>query len=68
MDQNEAGLQTCRRCYSRESIPTYQFVKFDLREHYLCQRCWEDFRRWFNWGQRPSPSVSSPGSLLARER
>lgn len=49
-------LQTCKRCYTREHIPTYQFVKFDLREQYLCQRCWEDFRRWFHWGQRPVPA------------
>lgn len=51
--------QTCKRCYSREHIPTYQFVKFDLREHELCQRCWEDFRRWFHWGQRPARQPSA---------
>jgi hypothetical protein len=46
----EENAQTCRRCYARERIPTHQFVKFDLKEHYLCLRCWEDFRRWFNCG------------------
>jgi hypothetical protein len=45
--------QTCRRCFCREHIPTHQFVKFDAELHYLCQRCWEDFRRWFHWGKRP---------------
>ena len=34
--KRDQEIQTCRRCYSREYIPTYQFVKFDLREHYLC--------------------------------
>ena len=53
--------QTCKRCYTREHIPTYQLVKFDLKENYLCQRCWEDFRRWFHWGQRPVQKSSAQG-------
>jgi hypothetical protein len=59
VEKEPQDLETCRRCYSRERIPTYQFVKFDLKEQYLCQRCWEDFRRWFHWGQRPLPASSS---------
>ena len=51
--QNE---QTCHRCFCREYIPTYQFVKFDNQVKYLCQKCWEDYRRWFHWGTRPTPS------------
>ena len=54
-----SGQHTCRRCFCREYIPTYQFVKFDTRIHYLCQKCWEDFRRWFHWGRRSTPSESS---------
>ncbi len=46
-------IHTCRRCYCKEHIPTHQYVKFDLRVHYLCKRCWEDYRSWFFWGQRP---------------
>ena len=46
---------TCRRCYSKEYIPTHQYVKFDMKVHYLCRRCWEDYRSWFFWGQRPAP-------------
>lgn len=51
--------QTCRRCLCRESIPTHQFIKFDLRIHYLCSRCWEDFRRWFHWGAKTRPAASA---------
>jgi len=43
---------TCRRCRQAEVIPTYQFVKFDDQVNYLCQRCWEDFRRWFHHGAK----------------
>jgi hypothetical protein len=46
--------QTCHRCYTREHIPTHQFVKFDTRVHYLCLRCWEAFRTWYHWGRRPA--------------
>jgi len=56
-DKDTPGLQVCTRCHSREYIPTHQCVKFDLKEQYLCQRCWEDFRRWFHWGQRPAPAA-----------
>ncbi len=52
MDTNK--VHTCRRCYCKEYIPTHQYVKFDLRVHYLCKRCWEDYRSWFYWGQRPA--------------
>ena len=58
--QAEAA-QTCRRCYARERIPTHQFVKFDLRENYLCLRCWEDFRRWFNCGHPVSSGQGPAG-------
>ena len=46
-------LHTCHRCYTREYIPTHQFVKFDTRIHYLCEKCWEAFRSWFHWGRKP---------------
>jgi hypothetical protein len=52
--------QTCRRCYATEYIPTHQFVTFDCRIHYLCQRCWEDFRKWFHWGKRRAAAAKSP--------
>ncbi len=55
INQMENKFHTCRRCYCKEFIPTHQFVKFDLRVHYLCKRCWEDYRSWFYWGQRPAP-------------
>ena len=48
--------QTCRRCFCREYIPTDRLVKFDNQVNYLCQKCWEDYRRWFHWGSRPTPS------------
>jgi DNA-directed RNA polymerase subunit RPC12/RpoP len=37
----------CQRCGSYDEIPTHQFVKFDMKLHYVCGRCWEEFRRWF---------------------
>ncbi len=52
MDSHQ--LQTCQRCFCREPIPTHQFVKFDLKVYYLCQRCWEKFRSWFHWGRLPA--------------
>jgi hypothetical protein len=39
--------EKCHRCQSSESIPTFQFVKFDGSVNYLCGDCWELFRRWF---------------------
>ena len=42
-----AKLEKCCRCNDEEDIPTSQFVKFDDTVHYLCRRCWENFRRWF---------------------
>ena len=57
VEKSPQDTHSCRRCYTREYIPTHQFVKFDLKEHDLCLRCWEDFRRWFNWGQRPPAPV-----------
>jgi len=42
--------RACDRCFDRASIPTHQMVKFDERVQYLCQGCWEEFRRWFHWG------------------
>lgn len=53
--------QTCQRCFCREYIPTYQFVKFDTRIHFLCRKCWEDFRSWFHWGQRPTETREGRG-------
>ena len=41
----------CDRCFQREPIPTHQMVKFDDRAQFLCRDCWEEFRRWFHWGQ-----------------
>lgn len=40
------STQRCARCKREEYIPTHQFVKFDLKVHYLCSGCWERFRRW----------------------
>lgn len=45
-------MQTCQRCQRPAPIPTFQFVKFDGGVHYLCQDCWELFRRWFFQAQR----------------
>lgn len=42
---------TCHRCQREEDIPTFQFVKFDGEVNYLCQDCWELFRRWFFHGK-----------------
>lgn len=40
--------QPCNRCGKEEYIPTFQYVKFDGEVKYLCQNCWEAFRKWFN--------------------
>lgn len=37
----------CNRCKGEEYIPTHQFVKFDDKINYLCERCWDNFKRWF---------------------
>jgi hypothetical protein len=42
--------RACDRCFERATIPTHQMVKFDERPQFLCQPCWEEFRRWFHWG------------------
>ena len=52
-------VHTCRRCYTKEYIPTHQYVQFDLKTHYLCQQCWEDYRSWFFWGPRASVAQQS---------
>ena len=49
---SSSNLQTCRRCFCQEAIPTHQTVKFDTQMYFLCRKCWEDFRRWFHWGRR----------------
>jgi len=36
----------CQRCGVYDEIPMFQFVKFDNKFHYLCGRCWEEFRSW----------------------
>ena len=40
------SVQMCERCGKEEYIPTYQFVKFDLKVNYVCKDCWEEFRAW----------------------
>ena len=38
----------CARCGRREVIATHQQFKLEGEVKYLCRRCWEDFRHWFN--------------------
>jgi DNA-directed RNA polymerase subunit RPC12/RpoP len=40
--------QECARCGKTEPIATHQFVKVEGKNQYLCRRCWEEFRYWFN--------------------
>ena len=44
----------CERCHAEEYIPTHQFVKFDEKINYVCQKCWEQFRKWFLSGGKGS--------------
>jgi DNA-directed RNA polymerase subunit RPC12/RpoP len=38
----------CARCKKDYVIPTYQFVKIEDEVHYLCDKCWEEFRYWYH--------------------
>jgi len=41
----------CDRCNKEQKyIPTHQFVKFDEKQHYLCDQCWFLFKRFFLYG------------------
>ena len=46
--------QKCERCHVEEYIPTHQYVKFDDKVNYVCQKCWEHFRKWFLSGGKGS--------------
>jgi hypothetical protein len=58
------SLVCCARCRKSESIPTHQFVKFDLNVQYLCDGCWKNFRSWFFASERvrrqTPPVVENP--------
>ena len=43
MEQHE-----CARCGQKEKIGTHQFVIVEDKQEFLCRRCWEEFRYWFN--------------------
>lgn len=47
MGEMTMEIQKCQRCHHEEYIPTHQYVKFDDKVHYLCEDCWQHFRRWF---------------------
>ncbi|MCR4317051.1 MAG: hypothetical protein NUW37_11975 [Planctomycetes bacterium] len=42
------SLHNCDRCRKAEYIPTFQYVKFDLKVFYLCCECWNSFKSWMN--------------------
>jgi len=54
----QPNFARCARCREEERIPTFQFVKFDDAVQYLCEGCWQIFRRWFFVGKRNSEEES----------
>jgi len=50
----------CRRCDIEGLIPTFQYVKFDGDVQYLCDACWQMFRRWFFAADRIEKRETNP--------
>ena len=48
----------CDRCGTMALIPTHQGIKFDGEMEYLCEGCWQEFRRWFNTGRKCWPDMT----------
>lgn len=45
-------IPQCTRCNQHEIMPTHQTMRFQEKNHVVCKRCWDGFKKWYWYGSR----------------